>query len=763
MTVIPSSPAGSPKGAVAATFGPSLAPQPWTIPTPDRLLRTTATVVSFAFKEIVPWTQTTAPFTAVSPVDPATGQRYFCLVVQPRGFRFDFGLNPVSAPNTTSGWEGMFTAAPVEGGFSGFAGWGFAIASAPDSASNHYFLSACCAPDAPNTLMWTPMDERWGILGSALPRQYHPKNATVEPQGLWVTDDVVWFANSDQSLWRVNLSDILANTSASLAKVASTGLVQAVISDNSESPTYYVFSAVSQPGAYDLVEFPAGNPSAAVTIDTGWTLGQLRTTPDGGVWKVAPDFNPPPGGPSSAKVALLVPSYPASGLAPAWFDPLANADPSLVDPGLGATIIDAAPLSATNVLLWTTANLATDEQALQWPNAGLSIQITRLGVGVLDQPAQTFPAYSGDLETAYQIISGQLISPGPNLPQNDDIRSTYPELTAALASAYFAAVTQLAMPSGFTDSQAWATVVADLQSEFYNLTSVFSFWENMTTVIGLKNAVQSNALTYAQAAVSIPSSAKLIVDTPRSAGILSDLAGGCSGAGSVFTGVAALLSVAAPEAGVAFGVMSAGASLVSVFLSIFGSHQAPQYTIKITDPMYQVSAKLADVSSAIGDLFNGALAEIGSSAAACAKDPGRLATVALLFRNGLWGVDLPTQPAVGGTTPDGFQAYYNACVVSFLRAFTALAAAQDTVEWLGEQPTNWTNYSGKPVYVGPMHWYQTPNSAQWCSKLLQYASTDDPSKPLSTNDLETIIFTTFQCDPADVFPNWGIPSTPSWL
>jgi hypothetical protein len=204
----------------------------------------------------------------------------------------------------------------------------------------------------------------------------------VQPQGLWVTGEVVWFTNPDQSLWRVNLSDVLANGSASLEQVASVGLVQAVISDNSASPTYYVLSAIGQTGNYDLVEFVAGTPNSAVTIQSGWTLGQLRATSDGAAWKVKPDFSPPSSGPTSAEVALLVPSYPANGLTPTWFNPFANADPSLVAPSLSSTIMDALPLSATNLLLRTTANLAADQLSEEQNDPGnLSpTQVTRVGI-----------------------------------------------------------------------------------------------------------------------------------------------------------------------------------------------------------------------------------------------------------------------------------------------------------------------------------------------------------------------------------------------
>ena len=106
---------------------------------------------------------------------------------------------------------------------------------------------------------------------------YQPTSG-VEPQGVWSTGDTIWFTKQDGSLWQVSLADVLANTTTSLQQVSSTGIVQGIISDGAAAPTCYVLSAVANSGGCDLVQFQAGNPTSAVTIEQGFSLGAIKTT-----------------------------------------------------------------------------------------------------------------------------------------------------------------------------------------------------------------------------------------------------------------------------------------------------------------------------------------------------------------------------------------------------------------------------------------------------------------------------------------------------
>ena len=257
---------------------------PWAESTADRILRTTAVPVALNPGDNLwaPWTTTTAAYSAVSPPDPSTGQQYFCLIgVGSEGFgiRFDFALNPAAVPGMPSSSAGLFNPQLEFGGVKGYTGRAYVIDS---SSGQHYFLCGISSTTAgtPNALHWVCLTEPYKLLMPFM-KLYQPKSGEVEPQGLWSTGETLWFTNSDGTLWQVALSDVLANTSSSLQQVSSTGTVQAVIANGASTPTYYVLSAVPNGSGYDLVEFPAGDPSSAVTIQSGYGLGGIKTTPDG--------------------------------------------------------------------------------------------------------------------------------------------------------------------------------------------------------------------------------------------------------------------------------------------------------------------------------------------------------------------------------------------------------------------------------------------------------------------------------------------------
>ena len=89
---------------------------PWTNSTPDRILKTTAVPGSLPYVGYSPWTQNTNAYSAVSPADPVTGQRYFCLLLDGTtscGMRYDFALNPVSSPDSRRIQPGFSALSPV--------------------------------------------------------------------------------------------------------------------------------------------------------------------------------------------------------------------------------------------------------------------------------------------------------------------------------------------------------------------------------------------------------------------------------------------------------------------------------------------------------------------------------------------------------------------------------------------------------------------------------------------------------------------------
>ena len=616
---------------------------PWTAPTPDRILQTTAVpvVINYAYDPwpSQQWGPNTAAFSAVSPPDPATGQQYICLVPS-TGRRFDFSLNRVQTQGQSTSEAGEFSANPSLLGssetFTGYLGWAYAVDS---STGNHYFLCGASWPaPLPNTLHFTDVSQYAGLFFPVSLRHYQPKSAVVQPQGVWATGELIWFANTDGSLWQVAMSDVVAITSGSLQQVNSTGVVQAVISDGASTPTYYVLSAVANGSSYDLVEFPAGDPASAVTIQTDWTPGGIKTTPDGAVWRVVPDFSSTdPSQPTAAQVAYLTPPFPSNGQTPTWIDPFANADPTFYPAGTTQTIMDAVPISATNILLRTTANYAA-EQDPNWnpPNPNFNSgnwQLTRVAIGVLDQPAIAYPVYTGDAATAYTQISQALI----NAPSASyDIRAQYPTLSSSEAGAYYTAITTLSVPPNFSDPNAWQQVQSDLTTELFNLTFVLSFWEGTQALVSLQDQLKTQAILYVSAALSIPTEATLISTNAASVDALTAIGAEMGTAGSIFALASTVIGVCTfPVGTIIMGVLSTAASLVSIFCTTRAS-LTTKYAINVSDPMYLISAKLGDLEGILNQLFTNTLAEIGSSLQACVTDAGRLVTVSELIRNQSW-------------------------------------------------------------------------------------------------------------------------------
>ncbi|HKE55255.1 MAG TPA: hypothetical protein VKB46_01090 [Pyrinomonadaceae bacterium] len=742
-------------------------PAPWTAPTADRILRTTAVPVVINYSSIPgtlqQWGPNTAAFNAVSPPDPTTGQQYFCL--NPGiGMHYDFSLNRVQAGAQLEPESGEFSAIPVlpgvSDGFTAYLGWAYAVNS---TSGADYFLCAVSWPaPLPNTLHFTDIDI-FGILDPLNMRHYQPKSAVVQPVGVWATGDLVWFANTDGSLWQVNISDVAAILEAgtgSLQQINSTGLVQAVISDGASTPTYYVLSAVANGSGYDLVEFPAGDPASAVTIQTGWTPGGIKTTPDGAVWRVVPDFSSTTQ-PTAAQVAYLTPPFPANGQTPTWIDPFASADPAFYPAGTTQTIMDAVPISATNILLRTTENYAA-EQDSDW-NYPMSWQLTRVAIGVLDQPAIAFPAYTGDQATAYTEISQALI----NAPSATyDIRAQYPTLSSSEASAYYTAVKLLSVPPNFSDASAWQQVQSDLTGELFNLTFTLSFWEGTQSLVSLQNQLNSQAITYVAAALAIPTEATLIDKNAATVNALTAIGAEMGTAGTILGLVATVIGTCTfPVGTIITGVLSAAASLAALFCSTSAS-LATKYVINVSDPMYIISAKLGDLEGVLNQLFSNTLTEIGSALQACATDAGRLLTVAELTRNQAWVNNtaqvIQDSNSNGAGTPPSFSDYYNACVISFFQAFVPLITAVNTNIETSSGGGTFPSYKGKPVYLGPIYSFDGGDGLPAEARLLQYASPHDQSKPLG-QDLDVVLFETFALSYDEVLLNWGIPYTPSWF
>jgi hypothetical protein len=743
---------------------------PWTAPTPNRILRTTAVPVMLEYSTLPPtisWTQNTAAYSAVSPPDPATGQQYFCIVPQHRiggGVRYDFALNRAAVSGSTTSNAGIFSAVPLPGyygnqpygDFNGYSGWAYAIDTATGA---HYFLCGAgwTGTEIPNSFHWTNLSQPPGWLGPPLMHEYRPAKGLVDPQGLWVTCEIIWYTNSDGTLWQVEFADVLANASSTLRQVGVTGLVQAVISDQAANPTYYVLSAVPNGNGYDLVEFPADDPDNAVTIQSGYTLRSIKTTPDGAVWKVTQDLTPTDPQHTAAQVAYLVPPFPTNGLTPTWIDPFANADPSFYPYGLTQTILDAVPLSATNILLYTSANQAasnpdTSGQLTSW-------QLTRVGIGVLDQPPVAFPSYTSDAYTAYTQISQALIAAAS---ETYDIRAHYPTLTAAQAGAYYTKIITLSAPPGFADPIAWNTVQGDLTAELYNLVSSSAFWEATSDLINLQNQIKSMAVGYVSNSLAIPTTATPIATTAGQVNALNIAGLVAGGGGTALTAVAGILGACTLPVGAAVvGVLSAGAALASLFCSFFASRKTGN-AISVSDPMYCISAKLGDVDGILGQLFSETLAVIESSAQVCAADSGILATVSGLVRNGNW-LNLPPTLEAGdpNVVPQSFDMYYRDCVATFFQAFAPLVTAANILMTNPSDGDSWPTYKGKPVYVSPTHSFTDNLGELYNGALLQYASTHDQSRPLG-QDLDNLLFTTWNIPYAVVFLGWGIPTKPSW-
>ncbi|QPF83556.1 hypothetical protein IC762_28210 [Bradyrhizobium genosp. L] len=721
---------------------------PFTYATATRILKTTAISVSMPAGHS--WDAGCAQFSAVSVPDPTTGQQYFCLIVDGAGIRYDFTLTPVHTPGHPDSLQGGFVLTGAGGSITEFTGWTYVI----DPTSDQHYFVCSASTDLGNGLYWSCLTQTYKFIPPMM-ETYEP-SAGSGPQGVWSIGDTIWFTKGDNSLWQVAFADMLAGTTTSLQQIGSTGIVQAVISDGAAPPTCYVLAAVANGGSYDLVEFPAGSPANAVTIQSGFSPGGLKTTPDGAIWNIVPDLSQSDLKQPKSQVAMLVPSYPVNGRTPAWVDPFAGADPSLYAAGTTQSIMDAFPLSATDVVLLTTPNASTYvfnqfAPATAW-------QMTRVAIGVFDQPAVPFNAYTGDTLSAYTQISQDLIKADSNA---NDIRALYGQISSSQASQYYAALSTMTAPSTFSDTAAWTSVQNDVLNELGDLVSTSSFWDSMSQVVSIQNQINSMAVGYVANSLAIPTTATLIDTTAGTVNALNIAALGAGSGASILTCIGGFIAVSAAADAATLGLFSAGAAIVGMLCSFFGS-RATNYTINVSDPMYFISAKLGEVDGVLGQNFTETLNTIQSYAQANAKDGGMLAAVGSLYRNGTWTATPPQFEPGSSQPPSSFQAYYNDCVLSLLPAFVPLVTAMDYTIINEPGGAKWNTFKGKPVYVSPAHTFWDTQGNEYQGALLQYASKSDQSKPLG-QDLDALLFTTWNIPYAEVFQQWNISEQPSWI
>jgi hypothetical protein len=439
------------------------------------------------------------------------------------------------------------------------------------------------------------------------------------------------------------------------------------------------------------------------------------------------------------------------------------------DPTTGQQYVCLVPLSATNILLRTTANYAAD-QAPGW-NPLQTWQLTRVAIGVIDQPAVAFPVYTGDMATAYTQISKILI----NAPDAQyDIRAQYATLTSSDANSYYTNIKTLSAPPDYPDINAWNQVQNDLQNELYNLAFMLSFWESTRALTTLQDQLNNQTLQYVTSALAIPTTATLIDKAPGNVNALTAIGGVLGGAGSILALASTVIGTCTfPVGTIITGVLSTAASLVSLFCTTRASMET-NYVIDVSDPMYTISAKLGDVSNILNELFANTITVINSSLAACATDDGRLATVGQLARNQNWlnNTTQVVQEASSGSNsspgsnetppPPSFNDYYNSCVVSFFQAFVPLITGVNVIMTNPNAGGTWPTYKNEPVYVSPTHSFSDSLNQVYNGALLQYASAHDQTKSLG-QDLDALLFTTFNVPYMDVFLNWQIPSKPSWI
>ena len=368
-------------------------------------------------------------------------------------------------------------------------------------------------------------------------------------------------------------------------------------------------------------------------------------------------------------VALLVPSYPIDDRVPAWVDPFANADPSLYAAGLTQSIMDAIPLSATDILLLTTPNAGSYSPNYYDPST--LWQMTRVGIGVFDQPAVPFNSYTGDALSAYTQISQDLIRA---VSSANDIRALYAEMSSSQASQYSAALLTMTVPSTFPDPVAWTSVQNDLQNELSDLVSALSFWGSMSAVVTVQTQVNTLAVDYVSGTLAIPTTATLIDNTAGQANAWNIATLGTGSTATVLTCVAGFVAVNAAAGAATLGLYTAGAAIVSLLCAFFGS-RSTDYSISVSDPMYYISAKLGEIDGTLGTIFTATQDTIQSYSDATTKDAGMLATVGGLYRNGTWVANPPDFEPGSTQVPGSFEAYYNGCVLSYLQAFVPLVTA----------------------------------------------------------------------------------------
>lgn len=550
------------------------------------------------------------------------------------------------------------------------------------------------------------------------------KTAPGKISKLWILNNKVWVSTPDNYVYSGNVTDILQDKEWEKCLMPSEVLVAVTWNGDRDNPQYYYITSDQQGSLFRAgVESPQNTTRI---YSAGY--GEAETafvTPDGALWIEKEE-----------KLLLLDGPDGTPEDEIKWYDPF-GVNPSGCDEVPQYTLRLVLPLTAANILF-------------QYYGQDGKYFYRRMGVGVLDQPALLFPAYTGDEQDAYTMISKQLIQGYGDhaLSEDYDIRARYPYTSSAQAAAYLSAVTEVAMPVGFNQA-AWDAVQNELWFELYNLVSNISLWEGMKELTDLRDGVSQHALNYISNYLQIPDTA---IPIQKEAGLVNGLtiAGAVLGeVGAVAGCVAAVISSVALPA----GVIAAAAGAVGILVAFMASEKSG-WNVKINDQHYTISIVYADLEKTLGPVFASTLDLISQYQYQSTAELGQLALSGMLTRSGVWDVSGILQDGDNSDpnvpVPDNMMNYYNECCIAYLQAF------MPKIAWIGLDHND--NLFGDTYWFGTSFDLVSPDGVEyeWCA-LLQQA--DEKDRLLGQN-IEPLVYDELKIPPEDLFfgqNGWNMP------
>lgn len=451
-----------------------------------------------------------------------------------------------------------------------------------------------------------------------------------------------------------------------------------------------------------------------------------------------------------------------------WFDPMAIVYPANSgNTPAQAQLIDLLPLSVSNAVA-----ISSEFDAAGKPGQYI------MGIGINDQPHIAFPDYvTQDPQgtgKAYQRIStrlyGELI-PGID-PNFDDIRSAYPNLTAASANSKLAMLL-IMQPDDDCDANAWQTVAEQLAFELQRIAIMRAFWDTYIQDTDLSAQMQMLALSEITTALDVTALVQYLdqnqVEYDLYASDSAAYAGISVGLGTVGATLGSILSALALTTPVGWGIaigLGIGAGVAAAFSlgnAISASNTANPDTI-ISDDQHTITLQQSSFTATIAKQFAVQIDLANQNFALSCKSLDTIFIASQQINEGCWqNMNLGTQPIINtqsGSIPASLQTAYDISRTAYLRALCPLVCAKRILTGNSKK-----DKADKFTVISSTHYPFTTNGTTVTYALVEMA---DQNGNLRTQDLQQLLFVTYAnlVDPQAFFVDskkqWNIPTTPNW-